>query len=162
MRAAALEGKDAPMAAGSWTMACLVAAASVGAPDAVHLAQRNFQIPLRIEEARRPEIKQVILWASLDGGKSWDQVSTVTPDKDGFNYYAPSDGVYQFKVQVEDQQGNKQPGDIYKAPVGQRIVVDSVRPQISITAADRQGDEVVVRWEIKAENPDLTTVTLED
>lgn len=149
------------MVAGTWTMACLVAAASVGAPDAVHLNQRNFQIPLRIEESRRPEIKQLILYASTDGGNSWSQAAAVTPDKDGFNYYAAADGLYLFKVQVEDQQGNKQPTDIYKAPVGQRIVVDTVKPQVFITAADRQGDEIVVRWDIKEENPDPPTLKLE-
>jgi hypothetical protein len=149
------------MVTGTLTMACLVVAASVGAPDAVHLNQRSFQIPLRIEESRRAEIKQLILWASLDGGKAWDQVATVTPDKEGFNYYAQADGLYLFKVQVEDQQGIKQPGDIYKAPVGQRIMVDTVRPQVQITAADRQGDEIAVRWEIHEDNPDLPSLKLE-
>jgi hypothetical protein len=160
-RAAALPGKDAPMLTGTWTMACLVAAASVGAPDAVHLNQRSFQIPLRIEEARRAEIKQLILWASLDGGKAWDQVATVSPDKEAFNYYAPADGLYLFKVQVEDQQGRKQPSDIFQAPVGQRIMVDTLRPQIQILAAERQGDEIVVRWEIREDNPDLQSLRLE-
>src|SRR6266446_6177582 len=108
------------MVGGTWTMACLLVAANAGTPDAVHLNERNFQIPLRIEEARRAEIKQVILWASVDGGKSWDQASTVTPDKEGFNYYAPGDGLYLFKLQVEDQKGKKQPADVYQEPVAQR------------------------------------------
>jgi hypothetical protein len=149
------------MMTGTWTVACLVAAASVGAPDAVHLNQRSFQIPLRIEESRRAEIKQLILWASVDGGKAWDQVATVTPDKDGFNYYAKEDGLYLFKVQVEDQQGNKQPGDIYKAPVGQRIMVDTLRPQVQIMSAERQGDEIAVRWEIREDNPDIASLRME-
>jgi hypothetical protein len=142
-------------------MACLVAAASVGAPDAVHLNQRNFQIPLRIEESRRAEIKQLILWASVDSGKTWDQVATVSPDKEGFNYYAKEDGLYLFKVQVEDQKGKKQPGDIYEAPVGQRIVVDTLRPQVQILSAERQGDEIAVRWEIREDNPDIASLKME-
>jgi hypothetical protein len=149
------------MMTGTWAVACLVAAASVGAPDAVFLNLRNFQIPLRIEESRRAEIKQLILWASVDSGKTWDQVATVTPDKDGFNYYAKEDGLYLFKVQVEDQQGTKQPGDIYKAPVGQRIMVDTMRPQVQIMAAERQGDEIAVRWEIREDNPDVSSLRLE-
>ena len=142
-------------------MACLLTAAAVGAPEVTHLNQRNFQIPLHIEEARRAEIKQLILYASLDGGKSWEQVSSVTPDKDGFNYYAPNDGLFMFKVQVENQQGHRQPEDIYKAPVGQQIFIDTVRPQIMITGAERQGDDVLVRWEIKEDNLDPPTLKLE-
>jgi hypothetical protein len=148
------------MITGTWAMACLVAAASVGAPDAVFLNQRSFQIPLRIQEARKAEIKQLILWASLDGDKTWEQVATVGPDKEGFNYYAPSDGLYLFKVQIESMKGVKEPGNIYEVPIGQRIVVDTLRPQVQISA-DRQGDEILVRWEVRDDNPDKESLKLE-
>jgi hypothetical protein len=136
-------------------------AASVGAPEASYINQKGFLIPLRIEESRRAEIRQVHLYASTREDSGWQPAGTITPDKEGFPFNAPGDGVYFFKVQVEGIDGAKEPADILKAPVSQKIIVDTQRPQLQIVDAERQGDNLVVRWDGREENPDLNTLKLE-
>ena len=36
-------------------------------------------------------------------------------------------------------------------------LLDTLKPDVRLTFVDRQGDEVVVRWEIREENPDPAT-----
>lgn len=143
------------------TWACLLLTAGAGAGDAWHMNTGKFQIPIRIQASRRDEIKELQLYVSRDQGRTWDLVAKATPDKDNFPYYAPSDGTYWFSVAVVDQKGQQDPRDIMKAPVGQRIVVDTVKPDVRITASERRGDEIVVRWEARDENADFSTLKVE-
>src|SRR5579859_2546706 len=149
------------MASGTVTMACLFLAASVGAPEASHINQRGFLIPCRIDETRRADIRQVNLFVSTREDGGWQPAGTITPDKEGFPFNAPGEGVYYFKVQVEAADGSKEPPDIAKAPVNQKIIVDTTRPQLQIVDAERQGDTLVVRWDGREENPDLVSLKLE-
>ncbi|HMC66042.1 MAG TPA: hypothetical protein VKI65_13975, partial [Gemmataceae bacterium] len=59
------------------------------------------------------------------------------------------------------QQGKQQPPDIYKAKPRQKILIDTVKPIVGITAAERQGEDIVVSWQIQEKNPDLATLKLE-
>jgi len=142
-------------------MACLLLAASVGAPEPSHINQRGFLIPLRIDETRRADIRQVNLFVSTREDGGWQPAGTITPDKEGFPFNAPGDGVYYFKVQVEGNDGGREPPDINKAPVSQKIIVDTVRPQLQIVDAERQGESLVVRWDGREEYPDVNSLKLE-
>src|SRR5262249_31340120 len=101
------------------------------------------------------------LYVSTDQGKTWSLVAKATPDKDRFPFFAPSDGQYWFSVVIIDQQGRSEPKNLISAPVGQKILVDTLKPDVRLTFIERQGDEVVVRWEVREENPDLTSFRLE-
>jgi hypothetical protein len=149
------------MATGMLTMALLMVAAGQAPTDLVPLNQQNFEIPIRIDQARRAEIKELLLFTSRNQGQTWEQVAVAGPDKNAFTYFAPADGVYWFSVQVVDRQGNREPPDIYKATPGQKVVIDTVKPVVKIHSADRQGDEVAVHYQVQDERPDLTTLKLE-
>jgi hypothetical protein len=149
------------MVTGTLFLAGLLLAQGPAAGDLVPISQRSFTIPIRIDPSRRGEIKELQLYASSDQGKTWSQVSVATPDKDSFTYYAPTDGVYWFSVCVVDQRGGREPTDINKAPPGQKVLIDTLKPNVRITSAERQGDDVLVAWEIQEDHPDLGTFKLE-
>lgn len=105
------------MAIGTLTLAWLLLAPAATPPDVIHINKLNFKIPIHITDpARKAEIKELRLFVSEDQGATWKQTDVATPDKDGFQYYARSDGQYWFSVQILDPQDKLQPPDIYKVP----------------------------------------------
>jgi len=148
------------MGTGLVTMAWLLLAHAVGASDMSALNTREFQIPITIDPKRRDDIREMILMVSTDQGKSWRQEATLTPDKDAFPYYAASDGIYWFSVTIVDKSGRRDPDDPYKSVPGQKILVDTTKPELRLSA-ERQGDDVVARWETREDNPEWGTLKLE-
>jgi hypothetical protein len=151
------------MGAATLTMACVLLAANAPSADTFYIGQRNFLIPIGIvDPSRRAEIKEVLLYQLASDRKTWNPVGRATPDKEGFPFNAYDDGDYLFKMAVINSHTNKQePEDIYRNGEVKRIVVDTVPPVVRLLSADRQGDEVLVRWEMQEANPDLATLKLE-
>jgi hypothetical protein len=148
------------MGTATLTLAYLMLAAGA-TPDVYPINQTNIRIPIHIDPVRRPLIKQLVLYASSDEGRTWKQVAVASPDQEAFAFSAPTDGVYWFTVTVVDPQGNSEPKDIYKVPPSQKILIDTLKPIVKITAAERQGDDILVNWEIQEDHPDLSTLKLE-
>ncbi len=149
------------MATGLLTLACLLVAAGAAPPDPCPINQRAVSVPIKIDPTRRDEIKELVLYSSNDHGKTWTQAAVATPDKDAFPFIAPTDGVYWLSLVVVDRKGGRDPADVYRSPPAMKLLVDTVKPVLRITAAERQGDEVVVGWEIQEEHPDLASLKLE-
>jgi hypothetical protein len=149
------------MALGTWTMACLLLVSGTVPPDVSPINQRKFEIPIRIDPARRAGIKELKLYSSTDEGRTWHLEYVADPDKTGFTFFAPTDGIYWFSVQVLDQQGHSEPDDIYRASPGQKVLVDTLKPLLRIVSAERQGEDVAVSWEIQEDHPDLATLKLD-
>jgi hypothetical protein len=141
-------------------MAVLALALGVNPSDVVPINSRSFQIPILIKDGQRDKIKEMVLFSSSDQGVTWNQAAVATPDKDSFTFFAPNDGLYWFNITVVDSKGNREP-DIYKTPPRQKVLVDTVKPTVRFASADRQGDDVVVAWDIQEPNPDLDTLKLE-
>ena len=149
------------MLTGSVTLACALLLPNAGPADANYMPQGQFQIPITIRPDRRPEIRELLLYVSRDKGQTWSVESRATPDKPGFPFYAASDGAYWFSVAIIDKNGRQDPIDIYQAPVGQRVVVDTRKPEVRITRAERRGDDVTVQWDIHEDNPNLASLRVE-
>jgi hypothetical protein len=149
------------MTAGTLTLACLLLVAGSPPSDVVCLNKRNLAIPIDLDPAQRAQIQQLILYVSSDQGRNWHQEAVVPPDKDSFLFYPPNDGSYWFKVAVVDRQGTHQPENVFQGPVHQKVLIDTLKPLVRIVSAERQGEEIAVRWEIQEENPDLDTLKLE-
>ena len=149
------------MATGTLTLALLALSAAAVPPDVVPINSRNFQIPIHIAEGQRSKIKELILFVSSDQGATWNEVSVVPPDKDAFVYYAQTDGLYWFNISVVDSQGHREPPDIYRSTPRQKVLVDTLQPSVRIVSAERQGEEILVTWDIQEEHPDLATLKLE-
>ncbi len=145
---------------GAMTWTCLLLSAAAGQPDVQPMNQKAFQIPIRFDAQKRAEIRELQLWVSRDKGTTWNEAAQAKPDQDHFDYAVTEDGPYWFSMVIIDQKGHADPANVYTAPVGQRILVDTIRPDIKMTA-ERQGDDVHVSWEITEQNPKPDTLKLE-
>jgi len=124
------------------------------------VSRRNFGIPINVDPAQRPLIKQLVLFVSSDEGKNWRQEAVASPDQRLFTFNAPTDGVYWFSVCVTDLKGNQEPASPYQVEPSQKVLVDTVKPEIKGLTADRQGDDVTVNWEVQEEHPNPAHFTL--
>ena len=145
----------------TWTCLLLAAGAPAAADDTVHMNQRGFQIPIRIEPARQAEVRELLLYLSRDQGRTWEIYARALPSQRGFDFFAKEDGLLYFSIAVIDQKGKQDPPDIYRAGVGQKILIDTVKPVVKLLAAERTADEILVSWEIQEERPEWTSLRLE-
>ncbi|HYV37342.1 MAG TPA: hypothetical protein VE988_16660 [Gemmataceae bacterium] len=149
------------MALTKLALACALMLTGQAPGDVVFTNRLSGKIPSAIDPQRAAEFKELRLHVSADQGRTWQEVDRITPDKDGFRYSVPSDGQYWYHVVVINQQGRQEPADLYKTPPTMKLVVDTKPPELKITSAQRQGDELVVSWSVKEDNPDPQKLKLE-
>ncbi len=121
-------------------------------PDYYPMNSRTIKLPIEYKKDRKT-IRQVVLYVARNGENTWYQEGLVTPDKDAFVYIAKDDGIYWFKMQIEDLKGNKDPTDLTRDPPDLKMVIDTTAPVIRVTNAKRTGDELVVEWVIDDKFP---------
>lgn len=129
-------------------------------PEERHLAVNKFTIPFRIAADRRPQVREVLLYLSRDRGRSWQVVARTNPNQEGFPYQAFQDGPHWFSVALLDANNRQEPLNIYTAPVGQKLVVDTTKPEAKLWA-NRNNQEISIQWDIREEHINLNTVRLE-
>ena len=122
------------------------------APDYYPMNSRTIRLPIEYKKDRKA-IRQVMLYVARNGENTWYQEAFVTPDKDAFVYVAKDDGVYWFKMVIEDLKGNKDPADLTRDPPDLKMVIDTVAPQVRVTNAKRTGEEIVVEWSVEDKFP---------
>jgi hypothetical protein len=149
------------MGAAAWTMACLLTVANAGPNtgpvETFYINHRAFQVPIGIADPKLPaHIKEILLYVAEPGGKDWHITGRATPPKDSFEYRASDDGAYWFRMSVIDVETGKE-----NASLPRLIVVDTVKPLLRLQSAERQGDEVLVRWELIEKNPNWASLKLE-
>jgi hypothetical protein len=150
------------MGAITWTC-LLLAGQATAATEVWHLNQMRFKIPVVVYADRRPDVQTVHLYVSHDEGKSWNQELRMPASGKEFIYQAQGDGVLWFIVTTVDSHGAEEPADVYKVPPEkiQRIVVDTRRPEVRITTAERRGSDVFVAWQIQEQYPDPASLRVE-
>jgi len=146
---------------GTWLATLLVLTLGQTPSDVFFSNQRNYRIPIDIAPAVRQELRELLLFASSDQGRNWQQVAVVPADRDAFVFHAPTDGEYWFKVAAVTRQGKQEPENINQGPPQQKMVVDTLKPLIRINSAQRLGDEIVVSWEIQEDHPDWSGMRIE-
>jgi hypothetical protein len=127
--------------------------------DPLYTNQRNHRIPVNIQESRRKDIKELLLYASTDQGRSWEHVAgPITPDKSFFAFYAKGDGAYWLRVAYVNQLGQQEPDGkaLMNGPPDLTMVIDTIKPVIHTFQAQRVGDEIVMSWELQEDHPDLS------
>ena len=78
------------MAANSWALACLYLALGQTPSDVLITNQRSLSIPVNIQDARRAELRELVLYASNDQGRTWQQTAAVPPTQNAFTFNAPT------------------------------------------------------------------------
>src|SRR2546423_4972054 len=116
-------------------------------PDVFTMRNHGLEIPIRINEAKRAEIKELELHVSTDQGRTWTLVGRATPDQRAFAFQARGDGLYWFGVCAIDKTGRRDPEDIATALPALKVLIDTSHPALQVVAVDRVGEEVQVAWE---------------
>lgn len=146
------------MGTGILAVACMSLLLGQGSSDITYTNRRNPEFPLNFQESARAGIREVLVYASPDKGRIWNQVAAVPASKDRFVYYAPGDGVFWLQLAIVNQQGVQTPDDktLIKRGPDQIIVIDTLNPVIKSFQAQRHGDEVFVSWNVQEEHLDLS------
>ncbi len=149
------------MTAGSLALACVLLAVNGGAEPGEDLQNfREFDIPITIVADKRPDISGLELHWSRDRGQTWAMLARISPDKSAYPCKVPADGPYWFTLVTVNSQGLRDINDLKQAKPGLKIYVDTVVPEIKLTA-DRVGDEIVVNWDIREDHLDPKSLKVE-
>jgi hypothetical protein len=125
------------------------------------VAQRSVSVPVDIEQTRRAEVRELLLFASSDQGRTWQQVASMPPTQPAFTFTAPIDGTYWLRVAAINRQNRQEPDNLYQGNPDQKMVIDTMKPLLRVSGAQRQGDDIAVAWELKEDNPEWTSFRLE-
>ncbi|MBI1830859.1 MAG: hypothetical protein HYR84_05335, partial [Planctomycetes bacterium] len=139
------------MTTGFLTATCLCLALAQGRNDVFHTNQRNHSVPVDVQESARGNFREFILYSSTDLGKTWQQAGVIPATKNAFAFYAPADGSYWLQVATVNRQGVQEPDDmaIMKGPPHLKMHIDTLKPIVRSFQALRQGDDIVVAWDIQ-------------
>jgi hypothetical protein len=150
----------AQMGIGTLLLAGLLLGAEPAPSDVTAVNDRAFLIPVTFTPELKAQVREVILFESTDQGRQWNQRAVNPPTKEGFAVTVPADGWYWYAISTVDQKGERHPSDPSKATRIMKVLVDTKRPDVRLTAA-RQGEGVVAEWTIQEENPKLATFKLQ-
>jgi hypothetical protein len=149
------------MVTGTLVLAGLSWLAGQSSVEVVPINARNFSIPIHVDPSQRSLMKELILCVSADEGRTWQQTAAAKPDQESFTYYAPNDGVYWFVNCFVDLQDRQVPTPGPNTKPQLKIQVDTQKPAVRITRAERQGDDALVAWDIQEDHLDPATLKLE-
>jgi beta-lactamase regulating signal transducer with metallopeptidase domain len=117
--------------------------------------QRAVEIANPLTREQREHASEVLLFASGDEGKSWDQVFRAKLGQDRFRFDTPADGRYWLQCLAADRDGGLAPASNVML-----LVVDTKRPEITTTIGPLGGEQAI-EWQIDEVNPDWKTFLLE-
>jgi RNA polymerase sigma factor (sigma-70 family) len=124
--------------------------------DVAFLNVRSFLVPFSVG-ARN--VKQLVLFASDDEGRTYRQAATATPQEKSFEFHAPRDGVFYFTVQALTEHG-KEPADLTGAKPLVRVCVDTQAPTARLTSESLLTGKAI-GWEVSDDNLDLSTLRID-
>jgi hypothetical protein len=126
--------------------------------DTYYSRYPDFKIPFK---ANDPRIRELILNASEDNGRTWKSVATSGPAGDGFHFKARHDGWYFFSVQTRDTENRLFPATLDGVKPGLKVCVDTVPPVVRLEVITPREGGVGVKWDVRDENLDLRTFQFE-
>ena len=130
-------------------------------PDVYTMRNTNLEIPIRVNDAKRPDIKELELHVSTDQGRTWLLAGRAKPDQQAFGFHAQGDGLYWFSVCAIDKAGHRDPEDIATAKPALKVLIDTSHPALQVVAVDRVGEEIQVAWECSDSQADPASLRLE-
>lgn len=140
---------------GRWSAA---SAAEPPKPAPIHWGQESFLIPFFVPPTQDPlrEPVEVRLLVSRDQGQTWQAEQRAEPREKQFVFRAPHDGEYWFTIRTVDRDGQQLPKD--PPTPSMRVVVDTLKPRLEVTATTAGDGALRVRWQ--AVDPILKRDTL--
>lgn len=149
------------MSAGLFTLYWLAIGPAAPPSDVWTMRDRHLQIPIRVNEARRNDLVELVLYVSTDQGRTWTGAGKAKPTQDAFSFHAEKDGLYWFSVQAVDRDGKYDPADIAQAPPALKVMIETQKPLVQIISAERVGEEVNVVWQTLDSQADVNSLRIE-
>ncbi|MBI4618201.1 MAG: tetratricopeptide repeat protein [Planctomycetes bacterium] len=136
----------------------LPSAAQEGEVETHYTSLETLPIEFEAKDLGPAGVALVELWVTTNDGDDWSQGPTSTDERGTFDYPAPAEGRYGFRVRTIDQAGNEEPrpvGGIHKPELV--VVVDRKQPLLKVLrpaqgAALGAGRRAFVYWEASDEN----------
>ncbi len=125
-----------------------------------HLATGRFTIPFRVQPEKMTSVREALLYLSMDRGKTWHLHSRLPANHEGFLFQATQDGPHWFSVALLDHNMRQEPAHIPSAPVGQKVILDTSKPEASLVV-QRNQSEIAIQWDFRDQNPNLASLRLE-
>lgn len=142
-----------------WT--CLALTIHQNPVQEYFMPERGFRIPIKLEAKRASELQALTLLVSHDKGKTWEQVERKKPNEREFIYRAQDEGSFWFIVQEEDRSGRTNPSNPERVKPSMAVIVDTIRPQIKVTAERLPSGEILAHWTASDQYPDVRSLRLE-
>ncbi len=117
------------------------------------MKSRNLAFDLNVDPSQKNTIHSIELYVSRENGGVWELGATATPDAKSIPYTAKEDGLYLINMVVVYTNGTRDPADVTRSTPLQKLLVDATAPVLSITKAEKIGDEVDLVWSIDDRNP---------
>ena len=134
---------------------------TTGRVPLIYQNRRSFRIPFQVDAEGLARLKEVQLWVSEDFGYHWEPRSRTTPDLGKFTFRAGQDGEYWFATRTVTVDGRFAPPMDQTVEPSMKVVVDTVPPSLVLEPDGRRGSVAAVRWEVRDEHLDLSTLVLE-
>jgi hypothetical protein len=116
--------------------------------ETAYASKREISIPFNPGPGAE-YLKQLQLFVSVDGGKTWAPSATVAPDRKRIRYAAERDGTYWFAAQSMDLQGKLYPATVSALQPSLKVIVDTQPPVVQMQALPPRSGEVGVSWTIQ-------------
>lgn len=122
--------------------------------ETAYVNKREIRIPFTPGPGAQ-HLKQLQLFSSTDGGKSWAPSATVAPDQKKLSFVAQHDGTYWFAAQSMDLQGRLIPATVAELQPSLKVIVDTQPPVVQMQALPPRSGEVGVSWTIRDDHFDF-------
>jgi hypothetical protein len=136
---------------------------AVTVPPKVLVNSRDLALNFEVTKAGPAKVKAVELWATRDGGKTWENYDRMEGSTPPFRTRLNSDGVYGFKLVFEDESGTQSPHPRAGAAADVTVEFDLTRPDVRFVrvSPDSPPGKTVVEWTVDDRNLDGPATRLE-
>lgn len=127
-------------------------------------ASPRFNLEYEFVDINAQDVARVELWITEDAGRTWTFYGTDADRSPPFDVEVPREGIYGFRLLIQDQHGNSaiapQAGDQPDLSIG----VDWTRPEAKLNGArfiaDFSGRALEINWEATDRNLGNTPIRL--
>ncbi len=145
-----------------WSACCARAQAPAESPLVKHhTAQSGLVIPVRIDDAKRTQLKALQLYVRNGPSQPWVCAESAPPTSKQFTYRVPEDGEYWFNVVAVNQAGQALPRNVERERPELVVVVDTKPPECDLRVLTLSDATLVLQCDIYDANPDVTKTRID-
>jgi hypothetical protein len=132
-------------------------AATTSQANKHYTKSQTFKLPVKMSQEDRLTLKEIRLYVKTPTGQ-WSMQESGSPFHDEFSCKVSQDGEYWYMLATVDRAGRMTPADLNAEPPSQKVIVDTVAPQIQVQATPDLNGELSLRCTVVDANPDWSTL----